>query len=85
MKQIKIDFTDVNQDILLFCAFRYVLGRRSYVVFTICDILKANWDHMPVSRRAFFKKEIQEAIDGGRAGYEYIDVPVWKSILELED
>lgn len=82
-EQIKIDFNDVNQDILLFCAFRYALGRQTYVVGAICDILKANWGHMPQSRRDMFKKEIEEAIEKGWAGSELIDVPEWKSILAL--
>jgi len=84
-EQIKIDFDDVNQDILLFCAFRYALGRQTYVVGAICDILKANWGHMPQSRRDMFKKEIEEAVSKGWAGSELIDVPEWKSILALED
>jgi hypothetical protein len=83
--QIKLDFSDVNQDILLICAFRYALGRRTYVVGSIAEILKSNWDHMHCARRAFFKKEIKEAVEKGWAGSELIDVPEWKSILELPD
>ena len=84
-KQIKIDFYDCNQDILLFCAFRYALGRQTYVVGAIADIIKANWNHMPASRRAFYKKEINEAVEMGFAGSELIGVPEWKSILALPD
>ncbi len=84
-KEIKLDFNDVNQDILMVCAFRYALGRRTYVVGTIANIIKANWDTMHCSRRAFYKKEIKEAVDKGWAGSELIDVPEWKSILELPD
>ena len=83
-KQIKIDFADCNQDILLFCAFRYALGRKTYVVGAICDILRANWDHMPENRKKMFKKEIHEAVRMGFAGSEVIDVPEWKSILALK-
>lgn len=83
MKQIQLDFNDVNQDIMLFCAFRYALGRQTYVVGAIADIIKANWEHMSPSRRSFYHKEIKEAVDKGWAGSELIDVPEWKSILEL--
>ena len=85
MNQIKLDFKDVNQDILLFCAFRYALGRQTYVVSVITEIIKFNWDHMHPNRKELSKKEIREAVDKGRAGSELIDVPEWKSILELED
>ena len=83
--EIYIDFEDVNQDILLFCAFRYALGRQTYVVGTIADIIKANWSHMPQSRRNLFRKEIEEAIEKGYAGSVNIDVPCWLSILHMVD
>ena len=43
-QEIKLDFNDTNHDILLFCAFRYALGRMSYVVGTIIDIIIAMSD-----------------------------------------
>lgn len=84
-RDIYIDFNDCNQDILLFCAFRYALGRQTYVVGAIADIIKANWNHMPQSRRDMFRKEIEEAIEKGYAGSVNIDVPEWLSILHMVD
>ena len=81
--EIYINFDDCNQDILLFCAFRYALGRQTYVVGAISDIIKANWDHMPQSRRDMFRKEIEEAIEKGYAGSVNIGVPEWLSILHI--
>ncbi len=83
--EIYIDFEDCNQDILLFCAFRYALGRQTYVVSAIADIIKANWDHMSQGRRDMFRREIQEAIEKGYAGSVNIDVPEWLSILHMVD
>ena len=76
---------DVDQDILLFCAFRYALGRQTYVVGSIAEIIRDNWKNISKPRRAWFKKEIKEAVQMGHAGHELIDVPEWKSILALED
>ena len=83
--EIYIDFEDVNQSILLICAFRYALGRRTYVVGAIADIIKANWDHMSQSRRNFYRQEIQKAISDGRAGSVMIDIPEWMSVLHMID
>ena len=83
--EIYIDFKDCNQDILLFCAFRYALGRQTYVVGTVADLIKANWDHMSQGRRDMFRKEIQEAIEKGYAGSVNVDVPCWLSILHIVD
>ncbi|HPE06222.1 MAG TPA: hypothetical protein PLW50_00720 [Smithellaceae bacterium] len=83
-KGIRLDFSDVDQTILLFCAFRYALGRSTYVVGTLVDIIGSNWDQMSPLHREMYKREIREAIDRGRAGME-MDVNAWKRILELED
>ncbi len=80
---IKLDFNDINQDILLFCAFRYALGR-SYVPSAIERIIIDNWDNMPPVTREKFKKEIQEALDLDRAGDAH-DVEGWMRILLLKD
>jgi hypothetical protein len=77
--------SDVDQDILLFCAFRYALGRQTYVVGSIAKILRDNWSGLSKDRRVFYKKEIREAVEMGFAGSPVIDVPEWKSILELPD
>ena len=81
---IKLDFSDPNQDILLFCAFRYAIGRRSYVPSVIEQIIIDNWNNMPLETRKKFKSEIRESIDGNRAGDCY-DILGWCRILELED
>jgi hypothetical protein len=83
-KYVQLDLSDVNQDILLFSAFRYALGRRTYVVGTIINIIKDNWDHISQPRREFFKKEIREAIERDMCGSKY-DIENWEEILNLED
>lgn len=83
-QEIQLNFNDVNQDILLFCAFRYALGRMTYVVGSIIDIFIANWDNMPKSRREMYKREIREAIRTNNCGEKY-DIKNWERILELED
>lgn len=82
---LTLDFNDVDHTIMLFCAFRYALGRQTYVVGSVAGILKENWEHMHPIERAKYKKEIREAIAGKRAGSLLIDVPEWNAILALED
>jgi len=74
----------VDEDILLFCAFRYALGRKTYVVGTIVDILKNNWNSISPSQRKLYKEEIRDAITNNRAGMD-MDVDEWNKILALED
>ena len=79
-----IDFNDVNQDIVFFAAFRYCLGRQTYVVGSMVEEMIRNWPQMPISRRQMFKKEIREAITKGWAGHDMDDVE-WNKILSLPD
>ena len=73
----------VDQNILIY-AFRYALGRMSYSVSDVVEAIKENWDKINENAKNIITKEIQEAIKNNEAGDPDIDVPLWRSILELE-
>jgi hypothetical protein len=67
---------------MVFWAFRYCLGRRSYAV---SDCVENLLDAFPKLRRRdqlTIQKEIREAIQKGEAGMD-MDVKEWQRILEL--
>lgn len=70
-----------DEDILFF-AFRYALGRRTWAVGMMVDVLKTKWEKISDKTRTQIKGEIQHAIDLGHAGAEP-DIEDWKEILEL--
>jgi len=49
-----------NEDLLLLMAFRYALGRKTYVVSYIVNIILNNWDAIEPHRRSLIKDEITE-------------------------
>ena len=55
---MKLKFTDDRLN--LFCAFRYALGRRTYVVSCVVDDIINNWNLLPEHDKNLFKKEIKE-------------------------
>ncbi len=69
---------------LLLCAFRYALGRMTYISQSVSDRIKTEWTRLPAYSRAQFKREIREAIAAKSAGMP-MDVACWESILELGD
>ena len=73
----------INKRILLSCAFRYALGRKTYVVGAIVDEIKKNWKDLPKAQKWIYHKEIKEAIENNEAGMT-CDVEKWKEILELK-
>ena len=74
---------NVNKRILLFCAFKYSLGRMTYVVGAVVDEIKDAWNDLPKGQKENYHKEIKEAMAKGQAGRD-MDVKKWQEILELK-
>lgn len=70
-------------DLMVLAAFRYCLGRRSYIVGSCVDWLIENWDGIYDHRQNIID-EIEAAIENGYAGEE-CDVAQWRRILEVHD
>lgn len=68
----------VVDDGVLFCAFRYALGRRTYVVSEVCEAITQNTGAIQRKLRNLMIKEITEAIDGNHAGDD-MDIKQWKT------
>ena len=80
------DLKGYERDLLIY-AFRYILGRRTYAVSTIIDLLKSNWDILSEGDKQLYIKEIKEykELYGERGLGDSCDIKCWNSILELED
>ena len=71
----------VEEDMLFF-AFRYALGRMTYVTGWVSDVIIAQWDNLSTKNRDMIKKEIREALDEDKAGMS-CDRSAWERILKL--
>lgn len=63
-------------------AFRYALGRKSYVVGATIDLIQKYEKCLSASTRELMKRDINRAIELDRAGMD-IDVADWRSLLEV--
>jgi len=72
----------IDEDIL-FYAFRYALGRKTYAVGQVTDNIIENWLELSQKFKIAVRTEIIRAIDTGNAGMT-CDMKRWKSILDLE-
>ena len=73
----------LNVDIL-FYAFRYALGRKTYAVREVVSELKENWKKFGLGIQIQIQEEIEEALKDNRAGMD-CDILKWNEILELEN
>lgn len=72
---------NLTEDIL-FLAFRYCLGRRTYVVHDMVETLIDKWEQLSDRYKFLIQKEIKQAIEDDMAGMD-MDVAEWKKVLNL--
>ena len=72
----------MNKDDILFYAFRYALGRSTYVVGQIVDEIIERWDTLDEQDQSQYKREIVEAIELKPTSMK-MDVKEWQRILDL--
>lgn len=64
---------------LMVCAFRYALGRRSYITHTIAELLIKHKDKLFAQSKETVLKDIQVAFDTNNYGME-MDRAVWEKL-----
>ncbi len=67
--------------LMTLAAFRYCLGRRSYIVTECVQWLYEYWDDLPPVAQKTIKDEIQIALDEDMAG-DLCDISCWNALLE---
>ena len=67
---------------LLLSAFRYALGRQTYITGQTADWLAKYWRVMPQQWREQIHRDIEAAIERGEAGMS-CDVKEWRRVLAL--
>lgn len=81
----KISKASVDEEIILSCAFRYALGRKTYVVATVCQKLVDEYPRLSDSFKERTRQEIQEYQDSfGEAGMSF-DNDEWNYVKWLFD
>lgn len=64
----------------LLSAFRYALGRKTYIVSIVVEDILRNWNNLNVNTRELIADEIREARLENRLGMR-MDVDQWEKIL----
>lgn len=75
----------LDADITIGCAFRYALGRRTYVVDSVCNEIERLAPEISEKTRHRMIAEIDEAVNSGNAGMQ-MDSNRWiicRSVLKV--
>ena len=70
--------------LILIAAFRYALGRMSYMPSVVAGVLTQCWSSLTGHDQRLIKREIADAIERGHAGMS-CDVATWRRVLALGD
>lgn len=68
---------ELNEDIAIVCAFRYALGRMTYVVDSVASEIERNIERVSTKSLHLIRKEISEALKANHAGMQ-MDVERWE-------
>ncbi len=74
--------TNYELNTLIICAFRYALGRMSYITGTITDLLIKEKDSIHKDAKQLICKEIRYALEHDEAGMD-CDRIRWRGLLEV--
>lgn len=81
MKENSISFKGSLEDIsmILVTAERYALGRRTYIVGWVCEVIKNNMDLLTEKDIQVMIRDIEEAYSYG----DKCDETEWKALLKI--
>ena len=74
-----ITFKGYERDVLIY-AFRYTLGRATYSVHTMAQVLIDNWEQLSTHDRALFIREIEECLESKYCGMD-MDKSQWERVI----
>lgn len=73
-----------SYNLMVLAAFRYCLGRRTYIVGSCVDWLTQWWDEIDEHTKKMILEETQECLDREWAG-DACDIEEWEKLLKLKD
>lgn len=71
----------VRQEVLVLCAFRYCIGRRTAVVSEMVEHLLGNWSELSEHFRFLILSEISWSVEHGLCG-DPCDIREWRKITD---
>lgn len=77
-------FEELKNDhrLITLCAFRYGLGRKTYIVSQLIDWILHKWEEIPDDVRGLMVLEVNRALEKDAAGDE-CDRQMWKMFLDF--
>jgi len=76
-----MEYRNDMDSLMAVCAFRYCLGRMTYVVKDCVDWLIVRWDDLTETDQKLIIKETRESLSKGQAGMK-MDQDEWYRLLD---
>lgn len=83
MKKFPDDFwSSVDIQVMITCAHRYALGRKTYVVSSFIDWATKYHQYLENNTVYVIVRDTIEAVNDDNAGHQTIDMPEWKKLVK---
>lgn len=76
-------FATTDTQLMIMSAFRYALGRQTYITGSYSDYVRRYREYLDNNTRHVIVRDIIEALVRDRAGDPNIDAPVWRDLAAL--
>jgi hypothetical protein len=70
----------IDDQLMAMAAHRYCLGRRSYIVGSCINWIRATWTQFSPQTQFVMLRDTVEGLASNRAGDELIDAPAWADL-----
>lgn len=84
MKKPEVQPPTLDQEIVLSCAFRYALGRMTYVVSSVADEIERYIPVLSITQLSLYSTEISDALLENRIGMD-MDADRWVKLRNACD
>jgi hypothetical protein len=64
-------------------AMRYTVGRQSYAVGEMCDIIRDKWPEIPPATRSILHRDLKTEVQSDRPLGMKFDRKCWENLLEF--
>lgn len=72
--------------LLVLCALRYAMGRKSYITSSIAEIIETRWDDFTSNDKVTILRDLERALsfasDSGKSLGMSMDDAMWRGLLE---
>ena len=75
-----MEFAPIDQECIWWCVYNYALGRMTYIVGEVVDLIMKHYDQIPQKTKWLMARDVERALKQDKAGMQ-CDADDWMDVL----